>query len=988
MEGGNEMIGAELRKYWIVVGVLSVALVGMGVAVAEATDNAETLLEQSMALAAEQAGPSAQPVAPLYFGAPVDYPLFIGVDDPAVTQQLGDAMGNWTDAFVGADVYGSAYDAANDRILFNDGSTLYEWPVGGAINMLGTITDPAGAAQVMVALAYYNGTLYSTRNIANEAVYTIDLTTLVATVYIDYVDADWDFGGLAADPNTGELYGTNDDATPNGSGLFRINNDATATLIAPYPSGQTDIDGLAVSDSGVAYLVIDEPGDIYPYDLVGGAYLPAFPNPWTSAEVFCGGAWITGGGGGGANYCDTPAVAIPDNDPMGLTASQVITDTLTIDDLDVFIDAPHTWSGDLIFTLTHVDTATSVTFIDRPGVPASTYGCGGNDYFVTVNDEGLDTCIEDQCSDLPAITGSAPGGDPCNATLMEAFDGQDIGGTWELTVSDNAGGDTGTLNEWCLVVNGGVVNPAITLDKTVGTVSGVCSTTDTITVPAGTEVFYCYEVTNTGDVAFEVHNLVDDQLGTILSGFAFVLAPGASVNTVDAGLTISTIVNATTMNTATWTAFVPGGPSAEATDSATVNVLFPDIDVMPLSMMSSQLSNEIVVQPLTIDNQGGADLSWSILEAPPALFRARNRNVQYGAPDDSRPLDGESEEQLVCADYVDYPGREPAGYADQCLGGVVPSGGQPQVGFSPTDTGYALDIGFVSDNFVSFTLNDFPGQTVVGLNAQPIFGMDFDSTLTTLYGLDNTLQALGTIDTATGAWTTIGPSVPAAGHTLTGLAVDPTNDMLYASTTDGVDSLLYTVDSSTGTLTLVGSMGTALMIDISINGLGQMYGHDIGTDNIYTIDMATGAATAVGPTGYDGNFAQGMDFDNDDGTLYIFLYIGGGANVYGTVDLATGAVTPLATDNPTGEFEGAVAAGGICSSPEDIPWLSVAPDMGTNGPGTNTVVDVTYDSTGIAVGTYGATLCVLSNDPDEPLIQVPVTMEVLIPVELLSIDIE
>ncbi len=39
------------------------------------------------------------------------------------------------------------------------------------------------------------------------------------------------------------------------------------------------------------------------------------------------------------------------------------------------------------------------------------------------------------------------------------------------------------------------------------------------------------------------------------------------------------------------------------------------------------------------------------------------------------------------------------------------------------------------------------------------------------------------------------------------------------------------------------------------------------------------------------------------------MYIGGGANVFGTVDLATGAVTALATDNPQGEFEGAVQVG-------------------------------------------------------------------------------
>lgn len=50
--------------------------------------------------------------------------------------------------------------------------------------------------------------------------------------------------------DTGEFYATDDDTTPNGSGLFRINANGTGTLITPYPAGQTDIDGLAVSDDG------------------------------------------------------------------------------------------------------------------------------------------------------------------------------------------------------------------------------------------------------------------------------------------------------------------------------------------------------------------------------------------------------------------------------------------------------------------------------------------------------------------------------------------------------------------------------------------------------------------------------------------------------------------------------------------------------------------------------------------------------------------
>ena len=51
-------------------------------------------------------------------------------------------------------------------------------------------------------------------------------------------------------------------------------------------------------------------------------------------------------------------------------------------------------------------------------------------------------------------------------------------------------------------------------------------------------------------------------------------------------------------------------------------------------------------------------------------------------------------------------------------------------------------------------------------------------------------------------------------------------------------------------------------------------------------------------------------------------------------------------------------------------------------------MDVTFDSTGIAVGTYDGVLCVNSNDPDEPIVEVPVQMQVVIPVELMGISIE
>lgn len=117
---------------------------------------------------------------------------------------------------------------------------------------------------------------------------------------------------------------------------------------------------------------------------------------------------------------------------------------------------------------------------------------------------------------------------------------------------------------------------SIEVVKTVGTDPAVCAVTDEITVAAGTEVYYCYAVTNTGDVTLNYHNLTDSELGDILTGFNYVLAPGDSIDTVAAGLTFAAIITADTTNTASWEA-CNAGPTDQATAqaSATVFVLQP-----------------------------------------------------------------------------------------------------------------------------------------------------------------------------------------------------------------------------------------------------------------------------------------------------------------------------------------------------------------------------------------------------------------------------
>lgn len=121
-----------------------------------------------------------------------------------------------------------------------------------------------------------------------------------------------------------------------------------------------------------------------------------------------------------------------------------------------------------------------------------------------------------------------------------------------------------------------VQQPSISLLKTVGTNPGECATTSALTVPHGTTVYYCYTVTNTGNVTLNLHDLVDDQLGAIFSGFSYSLTPAASVNTVAASLSIPAVMTTRTTNTGIWTAYNLGPTdTAVASASATVTVLLP-----------------------------------------------------------------------------------------------------------------------------------------------------------------------------------------------------------------------------------------------------------------------------------------------------------------------------------------------------------------------------------------------------------------------------
>jgi len=146
---------------------------------------------------------------------------------------------------------------------------------------------------------------------------------------------------------------------------------------------------------------------------------------------------------------------VPDNDPAGVSFGPLIfpPDNATILDVVVDIEMTHTWVGDLIVTLEHVDASGAVRTVDliqRPGVPESSFGCagdlieGGTYYFGTMG--AAPPIGEFDCpAQLPfgcyEVAVENPGG-------LQQWVGLPKDGEWFLHVSDNAAGDLGVMLGW------------------------------------------------------------------------------------------------------------------------------------------------------------------------------------------------------------------------------------------------------------------------------------------------------------------------------------------------------------------------------------------------------------------------------------------------------------------------------------------------------------------------------------------------------------
>jgi len=234
-----------------------------------------------------------------------EFRLFVGtggfngqVANPAhMVDVLSD---NAVSVFSDFPVWGATADHSNQRVLLTsgtaspgdvDGSILYEWSPGvTGPSSLGTITV-SGSALRIDGLAMVGEDLYGIHQYSDTAgsagLYHIDLPTLEASFEVGTTHAA--IGGIDADPATGTIYGSSNSLTQ----IVEIDLVTGEIPVADYPTGETDVDGLAVG-GGKIYLIPDDssPLEIYVYDLASGSYEPSLTTPWSASDAVSGGAYL------------------------------------------------------------------------------------------------------------------------------------------------------------------------------------------------------------------------------------------------------------------------------------------------------------------------------------------------------------------------------------------------------------------------------------------------------------------------------------------------------------------------------------------------------------------------------------------------------------------------------------------------------------------------------------------------------------------------
>nr|MBC8527624.1 carboxypeptidase regulatory-like domain-containing protein [Candidatus Cloacimonadota bacterium] len=382
----------------------------------------------------------------------------------------------------------------------------------------------------------------------------------------------------------------------------------------------------------------------------------------------------------------------------------------------------------------------------------------------------------------------------------------------------------------------------------------------------------------------------------------------------------------------------------------------PTMEIDPLTITETvDMPGDSVITYITVSNNGDGPLDW---------------NASITSPEAQRvPQIPSSSGHFPMGNYkpsIDMPPED---------GVATVESSAPIIDFMRGATAYGIEA--ANDFFCSFdvdepeVLNNIASYTGTDFSNAGDFGIGDQSFV---YELDN-VNNLRTIDLETGAATVIGNPLPVGAETWTGMSTDPTTGTIYGCTTDIYNSSLFTIDPETATSTFIGSIGFPGVIDIAVDGNGDMWGYCLVQDEFFSIDKETGLGTLVGSIGFDANFGQGMTWDVETDQLYMCAF-----------NNATFQPELRIVDRETGNTVmvgvlGATSPGGLCQlgwmaipgfgGPQ---WITVDPTSGTVPAGDFEEVEVKIKwIEEIVEGTILNADINFSSDPDVGEETVPVT---------------
>lgn len=264
---------------------------------------------------------------------------------------------------------------------------------------------------------------------------------------------------------------------------------------------------------------------------------------------------------------------------------------------------------------------------------------------------------------------------------------------------------------------------------------------------------------------------------------------------------------------------------------------------------------------------------------------------------------------------------------------ILDKGAAEKYGIMSAPAAFGIDL--LSDKLYKWTSVNVPGTyTQIGSVPTKLFAGDFmGSDYSKLYAISHADKKLYSINTTTGSSTLIATTTIPSTANLSGMAGGP--GVMFGIMNDSPDgsslcsdistTSLVNINLNTGKVQKIGDLSKPeCIIDITyVPSNGMLYGVDIVEDVLFKINPSNGKETLVGNLGYDTNYAQGMDYDEENEILY--WAANGSVDQLRIIDINTGASAKIG-DFQQGEVDSFAIAAGDGGTPPDIKTFRPNPD--------------------------------------------------------------